>query len=101
MTNFSNLNTKNLFEKIKNVKPPLWFLGMHIFIFILIFILLDILFGVFLLYEYAILAQRREPEVAINALKFKSDAYQEVLGELQAREQKFGSISEKKYSSPF
>lgn len=99
--NFSNLNIESLFEKIKNTRKVFWFLGVHIFAFILIFIFLDILFGTFLLYEYAILAQQREPEAVVNTLKFNSEAYAEVLGKLQARDLEFSAVPEKKYPSPF
>ncbi|GEM_PF-2879456 len=97
----SSLNIENLVGKIKNIKKVFWFLGAHIFIFILIFILLDMLFGIFLLYEYAIWPQQREPEVMANTLKFQDKAYQEVLRELQSREEKFGSVLEGNYLNPF
>jgi len=101
ITDSSSLDINIFFEKIKNAKKVLWFLGSYVFFSILVLIFLDVLFGGFLLYKYAILAKAQEPNTADKNFKFEESAYQEVLIELQTREEKSKSASEKNYLNPF
>lgn len=69
------------------IKKILWILGSRAFFLILFFVFLDFILGGFIFYKYVFLAVREESKVAENVLKFDVKTYQEVLGELQARDQ--------------
>ena len=76
--------SKTLAAKTKKI---LWILGLHAFLLILFLVFVDFILGSFIFYKYVFLAEKEEPKVTENILKFDDKAYQEVLGELQAREQ--------------
>ena len=61
--------------------------GLHAFSLILFFVLVDILIGGFIFYNYVFLAENATPQTAGSILKFNNAAYQELLGQLQTREQ--------------
>lgn len=75
---------KTLFARIKKI---LWNLGLHAFSIILLFIFIDFIFGGVIFYKYVFSAEKEEPKVTENILKFDEKTYLEVLGELQARGQ--------------
>lgn len=68
-------------------KKIVWALGLHAFSFIMILVLLGVILGGFIFYKYAFLAERKEPEVSKNVLKFDSKTYQNVLEKMQTRGQ--------------
>ncbi|MCX6720501.1 MAG: hypothetical protein NTW11_01730 [Candidatus Staskawiczbacteria bacterium] len=74
---------KSLGAKVQKV---IWFFGLHAFSFILLLILIDLIFGFFVFYNYVYLAEKQEPKVTGTVIKFDTKAYQNVLTELQARE---------------
>jgi len=67
-------------------KKALWALGRHAFLFILFFVCVEIIWGSFIFYKYAYLAERETPQVTGQILKFDFKKYQKVLNELQIRE---------------
>ena len=78
----------DLLKKITaKTKEILWILGLHAFLIILLLVFLDIIFGGFILYRYVFLAEKEEPVATGSVIKFDSKSYQDVLEELQAREQ--------------
>jgi len=93
---FNKLNA--ISEKIK--KTP-WVLGFYAFPIILIFFLINLILGEFLLYKYVISVKNKELEITENTLKFEYDAYQKVLEEWQKIEEKFKEPTVEKYLSPF
>ena len=96
------INSQKLLYKFKeSIKKMLWALGRDAFLFILIFVLLDMVFGEFLFYNYVFLTKIKEPEVALNLTKFQANTYQSVVKEWQYREDAFSSSSEENYLSPF
>ncbi len=83
------------------VKKIPWILGKYAFLFILIFILLDMLFGGFLLYRYVLLVKNEAPQISSIPAKFRDDLYQSVLKSWQDREDTLKSASDLNYTSPF
>lgn len=77
-----------------------WVLGAHAFMVMLFLIIGAIILGIFLFYQYVILVQTQQ-EVVENAVKFKYGAYQNVLDQWQAKDQKFQELRDKNYSNPF
>ena len=76
-------------------------MGRNAFLFILIFILLDIIVGEFLFYRYVFLVKNEEPKIVYVVTKFQENLYQSVLKELQVRESIFKDDSEVNYPNPF
>jgi len=68
-------------------KKIIWVLGLYAFSLIISLILIDFVFGCFMFYEYVFLAGKETPAPTGNIVKFNVKAYQDVLGELQVREQ--------------
>ena len=64
----------------------LWVLGLHAFGLILLLIFIDFILGGFIFYKYVFLAESEEPKITETILKFNVGAYQNVMGEIQARE---------------
>src|SRR3989344_1568000 len=95
---FNKLNISGVVGKIKKIP---WILGSRAFLIILLLILLDLILGEFLLYKYAILVKKEEPEITGNIVKFEYGAYLKVLEKWQAKEQQFTESVEKSYNSPF
>jgi len=60
--------------------------GQRAFLFILLFVLIDLVFGFFIFYEYVYLAQKKEGEVSENILRFNFEKYQKVLNRIQSIE---------------
>ena len=81
--------TFNNILKILSVrtKKTLWILGLHAFFLILFFVLIDFIVGGFVFYQNVFLAEKEEPNATESIIKFNVKDYQDVLGELQAREQ--------------
>ncbi len=63
-----------------------WKLGKNAFSFILIFVILEIIFGELLYYQYVIMVEMQEPNIADISLKFHENTYQSVIKEWQARQ---------------
>jgi len=97
----SSIDFKDLLERIKNSKKVFWFLGSHVFFVILVLIFLDIIFGGFLLYRYAVFAKIQDSGAPAQDFRFAESAYKNVLIELQTREQKFEEAQEQNYPDPF
>lgn len=94
-------NYQNLYSTTKKaIKNAVWFLGYNAFLFLLIFILLEILFGEYLFYKYVFLAKMQEDE-AIVSITFKENTYRSVLEEWKKRDAIFEHASENHYPDPF
>ena len=96
-------NFKKLLDSyvIKIKKIP-WILGKNSFLYILIFILIDILIGEFLFYKYVLLIETEEPKIISTSDKFKENIYQSVLEEWQNRENILkDSLLNENYTDPF
>ena len=69
------------------IKKILWLLGLHAFLLILFFIFVDFILGGFIFYKYVFLAEKEEPEITKNIIKFDYETYNYVLERLQAADQ--------------
>lgn len=91
---------KSIINKEK-IKKFFYFLGIHVFSIILIFIFIDLLIGGWLFYKYVILANQQELDAQVDSFKFDENAYQNVLIELEERDKIFNDSSPKNYANPF
>lgn len=71
------LKTEQKFSKI------IWNIGQRAFLFILIFILIDLIFGAFIFYKYAYLTKQKDGEVSEKIFEFDELRYQKVLNKIQ------------------
>ncbi|OGZ62894.1 MAG: hypothetical protein A2998_00745 [Candidatus Staskawiczbacteria bacterium RIFCSPLOWO2_01_FULL_37_25b] len=97
----SSARMKSIFGAVK-LKKVCLFLGKHAFFFILFMILLELIFGGFLYYNYAFLAEKEKPENGNNYFKFEDSAYQEILKEWEKREIELQEpVRAENYKNPF
>jgi|SRR3989338_4345863 len=95
-------NFKKLLDSFsQKVKKSLWSLGKNAFLFIIIFILLDMVFGEFLFYHYVVSVKINESEIIAHPSTFKESVYQSVLEEWQTRENIFNSSFPNSFQDPF
>jgi hypothetical protein len=95
------LRNKIVLNGIERVKNIPWFLGTHAFSVVLVLVLLSILLGAFLFYEYVSLAEITFPETYAVASKFQEKSYQAVLNEWQKRDNIFLNPIEENLADPF
>ncbi len=98
-TFFYNHKRLNAYKKKIEVLP--WIIGMHAFLSILIVILLEIILGVLLFFNYAFLVKFKEPENVVIPTKLEETTYRSVLDSLQSRENIFNNSSKERYTDPF
>lgn len=102
---FSNISfhhsQKIIHQIISRVGKALWVLGQDAFLFIILFILLDMAFGEFLVYKHMYLPQSRDLEYTANPITFKEQAYQSVLKKWQIREENVTQSVWENYTDPF
>ncbi|OGZ67385.1 MAG: hypothetical protein A3C58_03795 [Candidatus Staskawiczbacteria bacterium RIFCSPHIGHO2_02_FULL_34_10] len=105
MESLFKINLNGVIRKIKNlwitIKKIPWILGENAFLFILIFILLDILFGELIFYKYIFLVRKEEPKVASLSTKFQENIYQSVFKEVEKRENILNNPSSEIYIDLF
>ena len=77
--------------KMNGMKIP-WRLASHAFLIVLILVLLDLLLGILLFYNYVLLVKVEEPKITGETIVFKSNTYQEVLKEWQLKKQEFQQV---------
>lgn len=87
--------------RVAKAKKILWIIGEHAFLTILIIILLELILGGFLFYNYVFLAESKESEITNYSFQFKEDIYQKILQQWDERGWKLQKSSEKEYTSPF
>ena len=68
---------------------------------LMLFVLIELITGEFLIYKYIILPQESSPGSKSNPLKFEDSTYQSVLFQWQERGKKFNGQAAEKRSSPF
>lgn len=96
------LSRQNLLNSIKKgVKNIMWFLAQNAFLVVLIFILLEILLGEFLFYQYISLPRVRDPEITQVSLRFKKEVYKSVLSSWENREKSLTQFSIENLQNPF
>ena len=100
--NLSSLKHISSYKKL--LKPHIQFIkkiplliGKDAFLFMLIFILIDILFGEFLFYKYVFLAESKKAEAVSNPITFQESAYKSVLDQWEKRQESFSSSIKEYY----
>ena len=63
-------------------KKLFWLLGLHAFSLILLLILIDLIIGGVIFYNYVFLAEQEVPKVTSTIIKFDDKSYQDVLAHL-------------------
>jgi hypothetical protein len=72
---------------VAGAKRALWVLGLHAFTLILFLIFIDIVLGGFIFYNYVFLVEKENTTAVKKIIQFDTKTYQNVLLQLQAREQ--------------
>jgi len=92
----------NRIKKIKEFfKKMFWKIGENPFPTFFILIILAIIFGCLIFYQYSFLAGKKEPQIIEEPLQFKEDLYQKILAEWQSRQKKFQEAELKEYRNLF
>lgn len=86
--------------KIK-IKKILWFLGSYPFLVILSLILISLVIGILLSYQYVILSKTSNQQSLTGAIKFDYSGYQKVLRHWQTKKQVSQESPNTGYSNPF
>jgi len=94
----SKLKFKKITDPLK--KLPRIF-GEHAFLTFLGLLLIALILGALIFYQYSFLVEKTKPKVVEKLLKFKEETYQEVLKAWQGREREFKEIDLKEYQNPF
>ena len=92
---------KLLASYVQAIKKIPFTIGRDAFLFILIFILIDILFGEFLFYQYVFLVESKKQEIDSGRMIFKESTYDSVLGQWKIREDIFNDASKQNHQDPF
>jgi len=91
--------------KFKKITDPLRklprILGEHTFSTFLGLLLIALILGALIFYQYSFLVGKTKPEIFEKPLKFKEETYQEVLKIWQGREKEFKEIDLKECQDPF
>jgi hypothetical protein len=77
---FNSLKARQFFSK------TIWSLGTKAFLIILLFVLLDLIFGAFIFYKYVYLAEIKQGEVSNEVLKFDKERYQKFVDKMKLSE---------------
>jgi len=73
----------------------------HAFLSFLALVFIASLVGGLLFYQYSILIQRAEPQITEEPIQFKENLYQEILGQWQARNERFEEVDKKEHLDIF
>ena len=91
--------------KIKQLKESLkkifWSIGGNPFPAFCILIILVLILGGLVFYQYSFLAEKKEPQIIERPLQFKEALFQKILEEWQARQKKFEESDFKEYRDLF
>ena len=101
-------NFKKFFNKsqlsatcINQTEKILLMIGRDAFLFILIFILLELALGEFLFYRYVLLTEIQDPPMSNAPVIFKKSTYETVVKEQTAREKVLETALSGDYPYPF
>jgi len=92
---------KLLYGILNTTRKILWFLARDAFLFTLVLVLLTIVFGEFLFYNYVLLTDIKELDATPNITKFQESSYKSVISELSDREHIFFNPSSISHQNPF
>ena len=79
--------------KLKEVfSEIIWALGRRAFLFILLFIVIDLIFSGFIFYKYVFLAELKEGKVSNEVLRFNANGYYDAIELLEKNMQNNNTI---------
>ncbi len=93
--------SKSIGGVLDEVKKIPWILGKDAFLFIMIFIFIDIFLGEYLFYKYVFLVKSENPETSSISTEFKENTYEKVLEELKLKADIFENSKIESYDNPF
>jgi hypothetical protein len=100
-----NLDKKTIQKKSgligRGFKGLAWAIGNNAFLFIIIFIVVDILIGEFLFYHYIVSPQSYNSPANRSLVKFQSQTYQSVLNDWKTRSDAFDNAGKTIYNDLF
>ncbi len=82
------ISKTTLISILKNFKRIPWILGKYAFFVVLLLIVLDLIFGVWVFYNYVFLIKETRPQITESPSMFQKGAYQQILENWQLRDQK-------------
>lgn len=86
---------------LRLTKKFFWFLGKYAFSVTLVIILLELVLGGVLFYQYQLSLKKGESDTSNESFQFKYSVYQNVLTRWELRDQKLQESLQKNYSNPF
>ncbi len=90
------------FKKIKDFLKELpKALGERAFFTFLGFLIIALIIGGLIFYNFYILIEKKEPQISERPLQFKEKTYQGVLKAWQEKEKRFEAADAKEYPDPF
>lgn len=92
------IRTKRIKEIFKKLPKSL---GEKAFLTFLVLLLVALIFGGIIFYQYGILAKKTEIQITERPLQFEENTYQEVLKVWQEKEERFKETDLKQYPDPF
>ncbi len=92
---FKTEKTKKFLKKLPRI------LGEQSFLTFFGLLLIALILGGFIFYQYSFLVEKEKPEVSEEPLKFKEKIYQEVLETWQEKEKRFEEVNLKQYPDLF
>jgi hypothetical protein len=85
----------NFFKKI------FWKIGENPLPTFFILLVLALIFGGLIFYQYSFLAEKKEPQITERKIQFKEEIYQKILNEWEERQKKFDQAEQKEYRDLF
>lgn len=89
-------------KKIReSLKKSVWIIGRNSAPTFFILFFVTFILGGFIFYKYSFLAEKIEPQITEQPLRFKESLFQEILKEWENREKRFEEAELKEYPDPF
>jgi len=78
-----------------------WAVASYAFSYMLLFILIGLLVGVFIFYQYIVSVELYQPETAHETVQFQYDTYKKVINDWQINQQALQPSADQKLLNPF
>ena len=92
----------NRLKKLKNsLKKIFWKMGENPLLTFFLLLILVLIFGGLIFYQYSFLAEKKEPQIIERPIQFKEELYQKILEEWEIRQKNFDEAEQKEYRDLF
>ena len=92
----------NRLKKLKNsLKKIFWKMGENPLLTFFLLLILVLIFGGLIFYQYSFLAEKKEPQIIERPIQFKEELYQKILEEWEIRQKNFDQAGQKEYRDLF